>query len=77
MSAAPFSESIPGLRRRLIAMIVATVACFVVAAAAMVGYVAGHIAILGPVFVAAIATGVAAQVWFIVAFARSGAARKA
>ena len=70
-------ENFSHLRRRMILMIVATVACFLVAAAAMVGYLAGHIAVLGPVFVAAIATGVAAQVWFIAAFARSGAARKA
>jgi hypothetical protein len=60
------------LKRRLTAMIAVNVVCVIVAAAAIVGYVARDIAILGPVFVAAIATGVAAQIWFIVGFARSG-----
>ena len=59
-------------RTRMLRMIAASVACFVVAAAAIVGYVAGGIAILGPVFVAAIAAGVAAQIWFIVGAARDG-----
>jgi hypothetical protein len=60
------------LKKRLAAMIAVDALCVVVAAAAIVGYVAGHIAILGPVFVAAIAVGVAAQIWFIVGFARAG-----
>ncbi len=58
-------------RTRMLRMIAASVACFVVAAAAIVGYVAGGIAILGPVFVAAIAAGVASQVWFIVGVAKT------
>ena len=61
------------LKRRLFAMIAIDVVCLIVAAAAIVGYVAGHVAILGPVFVAAIAVGVGAQIWFIVSFARAGA----
>ena len=59
------------LKRRLTAMIAIDAVCVAVAAAAIVGYVAGHIAILGPVFVAAIAAGVAAQIWFIVGFAKA------
>ena len=66
-------------RRRLLRMIAVDVVCFLVAAAAIVGYLAGDISILGPVFVASIAAGVAAQVWFIVGAARDGRdpARKA
>jgi hypothetical protein len=60
------------LKRRLIAMLAVDVACFLVAAVAMVGYFGGHVAILGPVFIAAIVIGVAAQVWFIIGFARDG-----
>jgi hypothetical protein len=65
------------LKRRLHAMIAIDVVCLLVAVAAIVGYVAGHIAFLGPVFVAAIAAGVAAQVWFIVGFAKASPASKA
>ena len=61
-----------GLKRRLRVMIALNVASLAIAAAAVVGYVAGHVAALGPVFVAAIAAGVASQIWFIVAFARAG-----
>jgi hypothetical protein len=59
------------LKRRLAVMIGVDLVCLLVASAAIVGYVAGHVAILGPVFVAAIAAGVAAQIWFIVGFART------
>jgi hypothetical protein len=62
------------LKKRLVAVLAIDVVCALVAAAAIVGYVAGHIAMLGPVFVAAITVGVAAQIWFIVAFARAGGA---
>jgi hypothetical protein len=61
-------------RARMMRMIAASVVCFLVAAGSFVGYVAGDIAILGPVFVAAIAAGVAAQIWFIVGAARDGQA---
>jgi hypothetical protein len=61
-------------KRRLARMIATTVTSFLVAGAAIVGYVAGEIAILGPVFVAAIAVGVAAQIWFIVGAVRDGRA---
>ena len=59
-------------KRRLFRMIAVDAVCFLVAAAAIVGYVAGEVAILGPVFVVAIAAGVAAQIWFIVGAARDG-----
>jgi hypothetical protein len=59
-------------KRRLVRMIAVDAVCFMVAAAAIVGYVAGGVSILGPVFVAAIAAGVAAQIWFIVGAARDG-----
>lgn len=65
------------LKRRLMVMIAVNVLCVAVAGAAIVGYVAGHVAILGPVFVAAIAAGVAAQIWFIVGFAKAGRSNKA
>ena len=60
------------LKRRLMVMIAVNVLAVAVAMAAIVGYVARDIAFLGPVFVAAIAAGVASQVWFIVGFAKSG-----
>ena len=61
-------------KRRLTRMIAMSVVAFLVAAGSFLGYVAGDIAILGPVFVAAIAAGVAAQIWFIVGAARDGRA---
>jgi hypothetical protein len=60
------------LKRRLMVMIAVNVLAVAVAMAAIVGYVAHDIAFLGPVFVAAIAAGVAAQVWFIDGFAKGG-----
>jgi hypothetical protein len=65
------------LKRRMMVMIAINVLCVAIATGSIVGYVAGHIAILGPVFVAAIAVGVAAQIWFIVGFAKASPASKA
>jgi len=64
------------LKRRFAVMVAVNVLCALVAIGAIFGYVARDVAALGPVFVAAVGAGVAAQVWFIVAFARAGAAAK-
>jgi hypothetical protein len=60
-------------KRRMFTMLAVNAVCLLVAAAAIVGYVTGGVVILGPVFVAAIAAGVASQVWFIVGVARQRA----
>ncbi len=58
-------------KRRLGVMLSISALSLLAAGAAIFGYVARDIAILGPVFVAAIAAGVAAQVWFIVGVAKT------
>ena len=58
-------------KRRLGVMLSISVLSLLAAGGAIFGYVARDIAILGPVFVAAIAAGVAAQVWFIVGVAKT------
>jgi len=59
-------------RRRLRTMLTISVLSLLAAGGAIFGFVARDIAILGPVFVAAIAAGVAAQIWFIVGAVRDG-----
>jgi hypothetical protein len=58
-------------KRRLGVMLSISALSLLAAGGAIFGYVARDIAILGPVFVAAIAAGVAAQVWFIVGVAKT------
>jgi hypothetical protein len=62
--------TLEGQKSRLIMMLAVNVACFVLAAAAIVGAVSFGVKWLLPVFVACIGAGIGAQVWFIVGWAR-------
>ena len=76
MSPATTPDDMDDLKRRLTRTLALTLAAFLLAAIAMVGYFGAHIALFGPVFLAAIALGVGAQIRFILAFARGGGFRK-
>jgi hypothetical protein len=47
------------------------VVCFVLAGAAVIGYVAAGIGWLAPVFIGAIAVGLGAQIWFILGWMKA------
>ena len=57
--------SLQGHKMRLMLMLAITAACFVLAAAAIDGHLAYGVAWMLPTFVACIAAGVGAQVWFV------------
>lgn len=58
-------------KKRLTTMFAIDVVCFVLAGAAVVGYVAAGIGWLAPVFIGAIAVGLGAQVWFILGWMKA------
>jgi hypothetical protein len=58
-------------KKRLILMVAINLACFIAAGAAIVGHVSMGVGWLLPVFVVCILGGVAAQVWFLVGWAKS------
>ncbi|MGR4866835.1 hypothetical protein [Caulobacter sp. LARHSG274] len=58
-------------KKRLTTMFAIDVVCFVLAGAAVIGYVAAKIDWLAPVFVGAIAVGLGAQIWFILGWMKA------
>jgi hypothetical protein len=56
-------------------MLAITAACFVLAAASIVGHLVYGVAWLLPAFVACIAAGVGAQVWFVLGLMKAGRAQ--
>jgi 1,4-dihydroxy-2-naphthoate octaprenyltransferase len=58
-------------KKRLTTMLAIDVVCFVLAGAAILGYVAAGVGWLGPVFIAAIAIGLGAQIWFILGWMKA------
>lgn len=58
-------------KKRLTAMFAIDAVCFVLAGAAIIGYVAAKIGWLMPVFLAAIAVGLGAQIWFILGWMKA------
>ena len=58
-------------KKRLTTMLAIDVVCFVLAGAAIFGYVAAGVGWLGPVFIAAIAVGLGAQIWFILGWMKA------
>jgi Na+/glutamate symporter len=66
--------SLEGQKTRLMLMLAITAVCFVLAAASIVGHLAYGVGWLLPAFVACIAVGVAAQVWFVLGLMKSGRA---
>jgi 1,4-dihydroxy-2-naphthoate octaprenyltransferase len=58
-------------KKRLTTMFAIDVVCFVLAGAAVIGYVAADIGWLAPVFIGAIAVGLGAQIWFILGWMKA------
>ena len=58
-------------KKRLTTMFAVDVVCFVLAGAAVIGYVAADIGWLAPVFIGAIAVGLGAQIWFILGWMKA------
>ena len=58
-------------KKRLTAMFAIDAVCFVLAGAAVIGYVAAGIGWLAPVFIGAIAVGLGAQIWFILGWMKA------
>ena len=58
-------------KKRLTTMFAIDVVCFLLAGAAVVGYVAFDLGWLAPVFVGAIAVGLGAQIWFILGWMKA------
>jgi 1,4-dihydroxy-2-naphthoate octaprenyltransferase len=58
-------------KKRLTTMFAIDVVCFVLAGAAVIGYVAAGIGWLAPVFIGAIAIGLGAQIWFILGWMKA------
>jgi 1,4-dihydroxy-2-naphthoate octaprenyltransferase len=58
-------------KKRLTTMFAIDVVCFVLAGAAIIGYVAAGIGWLAPVFIGAIAVGLGAQLWFILGWMKA------
>jgi hypothetical protein len=63
--------TLEGQKTRLMLMLAVNAACFVLAAASIVGHLVYGVAWLLPVFVAFIGAGVGAQVWFVLGMAQS------
>jgi 1,4-dihydroxy-2-naphthoate octaprenyltransferase len=58
-------------KKRLTAMFAIDAVCFVLAGAAIIGYVAFGQGWLAPVFIGAIAIGLGAQIWFILGWMKA------
>lgn len=58
-------------KKRLTTMFAIDVVCFVLAGAAVIGYLAAGVGWLAPVFIAAIAVGLGAQIWFILGWMKA------
>ena len=58
-------------KKRLTTMFAIDAVCFLLAGAAVIGYVAAGIGWLAPVFVGAIAVGLGAQIWFILGWMKA------
>jgi 1,4-dihydroxy-2-naphthoate octaprenyltransferase len=58
-------------KKRLTTMFAIDAVCFVLAGAAVIGYVAAGIGWLAPVFIGAIAVGLGAQIWFILGWMKA------
>ena len=58
-------------KKRLTTMFAIDVVCFLLAGAAVVGYVAFKQGWLAPVFIGAIAVGLGAQIWFILGWMKA------
>jgi len=58
-------------KKRLTTMFTIDAVCFVLAGAAVVGYVAFDKGWLAPVFIGAIAVGLGAQIWFILGWMKA------
>jgi hypothetical protein len=58
-------------KKRLTTMFAIDVVCFVLAGAAVIGYVAAGVGWLAPVFIGAIAVGLGAQIWFILGWMKA------
>ncbi|MDR7115987.1 hypothetical protein [Caulobacter sp. BE254] len=58
-------------KKRLTTMFAIDVVCFVLAGAAVIGYVVADIGWLAPVFIGAIAVGLGAQIWFILGWMKA------
>lgn len=58
-------------KKRLTTMFAIDVVCFVLAGAAVIGYVAAGVGWLAPVFIGAIAAGLGAQIWFILGWMKA------
>jgi 1,4-dihydroxy-2-naphthoate octaprenyltransferase len=58
-------------KKRLTTMFAIDAVCFVLAGAAVIGYVALGKDWLAPVFIGAIAVGVGAQIWFILGWMKA------
>ena len=65
------AEQIARLRRQIILLVVFEAACVLVAGVSIYGYISRHIAWMGGLFAVAMLCGFAAQIAFVVAFARS------
>jgi len=63
--------TLEGQKTRLMLMLAVNAACFVLAAASIVGHLVYGVAWLLPVFVAFIGAGVGAQVWFVLGMAQA------
>ncbi len=59
-------------KHRFMVMVGVDALCVMIAIAALVGNLSYHLAYALPVFAAAMLTGFAAQIWFIVGFAKGG-----
>jgi len=58
-------------KKRLTTMFAIDLVCFLLAGAAVVGYVAFDQGWLAPVFIGAIAVGLGAQIWFILGWMKA------
>ena len=58
-------------KKRLTTMFAIDVVCFVLAGAAIIGYVAFEKGWLAPVFIGAIVVGLGAQIWFILGWMKA------
>jgi 1,4-dihydroxy-2-naphthoate octaprenyltransferase len=58
-------------KKRLTTMFAIDVVCFVLAGAAVIGYVAAGVGWLAPVFIGAIAVGLGAQILFILGWMKA------
>lgn len=63
-------------KKRLTTMFAIDVVCFLLAGAAVVGYVGFKQGWLAPVFVGAIAVGLGAQIWFILGWMKAAKAEQ-